>query len=79
MISKDALLFVRCRTYIYRFLSGSSVLALLRMVHVPLGSGPFQAIDRGPMPEMVFSATKVWIYFVCSLAFFEPCIIPRVI
>jgi len=48
MLPKDALLFVRCRTYIHRSLSGSSVLALLRMVHVPLASGPFQALDRGP-------------------------------
>jgi len=47
MTPKDALLFVPCRTYIYRFLSGSSVLALLRMIHVPLGSEPFQALDRG--------------------------------
>jgi hypothetical protein len=37
---------VRCRTNIYRFLSSSSVLASLQMV--PLGSGPFQALDRGP-------------------------------
>jgi hypothetical protein len=48
MILKDALLFVRCRTNIYRFLSGSFVLALLRMVHVPLESGRFQALDCGP-------------------------------
>jgi len=47
-IPKDALLSVRCRTYIYRSPSGSSVLALLRTVHVPLGNGPFQALDRGP-------------------------------
>jgi hypothetical protein len=48
MILKDALLFVRYRTNIYRFLSGSSVLALLRIVHVPLGSRSFQALDYGP-------------------------------
>jgi len=50
MIRKDAWLFVRFRTNTYRFLSGSfrSVLASLRMVHVPLGSEPFQALDRGP-------------------------------
>jgi len=48
MIPKDALLFVRCCTYIYRFLSGSSALVLLRVVHVPSRSGPFPALDRGP-------------------------------
>jgi len=33
---------MRCRSYIYRSLSGSSMLALLRMVRVSLGSGSFR-------------------------------------
>jgi len=45
---RDALLFVRYRIYIYRFLSGSSALVLLQMFHVPSGSGPFPALDRDP-------------------------------
>jgi len=36
------------RTCVCRFLSGSSVLALLRMINVPLESEPFQALDCGP-------------------------------
>jgi len=61
MIPEDALLFVRCRMYIYRSLSGSSVLALLRMVHVPLGSRPFQALDRSPL---LFCCEDLDIFYV---------------
>jgi len=65
MIPKDALLFVRYR--IYRFLSGLSALILLRRVHVPC-----QEVDTISMAlwSTSFLLRRVWIYFVCPLAFF---------